>query len=109
MKAIELMAQEVRKMKVAAGDDPKAECNMIDIANIFLDQCDRAKTIPPVTPVATPKAVAPVYGAPDLKVAMMHCRPQYHRELQAMHIPTIDPYKDRGVGCIVGDGCNSCC
>jgi len=68
MKAIELFAQEVRKMKVAAGDE--AEYNMIDISNMFLDQCDRAKTIPPVIPVAapkaaTPKAAAPVYGAPE--------------------------------------------
>ena len=110
------MAQEVRKMKGPAGEE-EAEYNMIDIANMFLDQCDRAKVIP-VVPVASQ---APP-SQPEQKVAMMHTRPTgrfssleqvsavvYHRELQAVNIPIIDPYTDPGVWAIVDDGCNSCC
>ena len=39
MKAIEFMVQEVRKMKAV---DAEAEFRMIDIVNMFVDQCDRA-------------------------------------------------------------------
>ena len=103
-------------MKGPVGEE-EAEYNIIDIANMFLDQCDRAKVIP-VVPVVSQAPPAP----PEQKVAMVYTRPNdrfsspeqvfevvYHRELQAVTIPIIDPYKDPGVWAIVDDGCNSCC
>ena len=134
MKAIELMAQEVRKRNTGSDKD---QYRVLDIATLLVDQLDRAIVIPnPVPDVAaaasssssTTGTVAygpvpvPIKAPPILKTAYMFTNDDRERnayaqarvvtympELQAMHIRTVDPYADPGVWGIVDDGCNSCC
>ena len=53
MKAIELMAQEVRKLNTGSDTD---QYRVLDIATLFVDQLDRAIVIPTPVPDVTAAA-----------------------------------------------------
>ena len=107
------MAEEVRKMS----DDKDSEYRLIDIGNMFIDQCDRALVVPTTTSPASSSVPQTVKTANMFAVAkpkkipskkQPKYIPRYMPELQTTDIRIVDPYEDPGVWAIVDDGCNSC-